>query len=226
MEETCLGGVIAMPAQARVVPLDRRICIITPERIDIRPSRAGLLGPLLGLALGVGLLIALAFNMDRLPVAGAAGLLLAAIVITPLAGMGLVYSLFGSHVVFDKAKQSGRFQQGLLGLGLGTVELVPFWKIDRLEVADYELGERETRGVALPFELRAWEIVLVKTSGKRLSVGQVIVPEREELVQEGFERALRVAEAIGELTGKPVRITAALEEPGEAVPAEDARPEA
>jgi len=136
--------------------------------------------------------------------------------------MGTVYSLFGSHVVFDARKQSARFQQGMLGLGLGTVELVPFWKIDRIELADWEAGETEGRGPAFPFELRGWEVVLVKTSGKRLSVGQVIVPEEQELVEEGFGRAYDVAQAIAELTGKPLRITAALAEETSEEPQEQA----
>ena len=46
------------------------------------------------------------------------------------AAMGLVYSVIGAAVVVEKAKESVRFQQGVLGLGIGTMELVPFWKID------------------------------------------------------------------------------------------------
>jgi hypothetical protein len=167
-------------------------------------------------------MVLLAFTMDSLPVPVAAMVLLLALALTPIGGMGTVYSLFGSHVVFDARKQSARFQQGMLGLGLGTVELVPFWKIDRIELADWEAGETEGRGPAFPFELRGWEVVLVKTSGKRLSVGQVIVPEEQELVEEGFGRAYDVAQAIAELTGKPLRITAALAEEASEEPQEQA----
>ncbi|MCS7276169.1 MAG: hypothetical protein NZ695_04070 [Dehalococcoidia bacterium] len=209
-----------MAMAAKTIPLDRRLCILRPGVVDIRPSRGAVVGPLSVLALAVGLLVLLAFTMDRLPAAVAAIVLLLALVLTPIGGMGAVYSLFGSHVVFDARKQSARFQQGMLGLGLGTVELVPFWKIDHIELADWEAGETEGRGPAFPFDLRGWEIVLVKTSGKRLSVGQVIVPEEQELVDEGFGRAYEVAQAIAELTGRPLRITAALEEaPEDASPA-------
>jgi hypothetical protein len=207
------GGGGDMPSQARSVPLDRRLCLLRPESIEIKPSRGAVIGPLFLLALAVGLMVLLAFTMDRLPAAAAAAVLLLALVLTPIGGMGTVYSLFGAHVVFDVRKQSARFQQGMLGLGLGTVELVPFWKIERIELADWEAGETEGRGPAFPFPLRGWEIVLVKTSGKRLSVGQVIVPEEEELMDEGFGRAYEVARAVAELTGKPLQITAALEEP-------------
>ncbi|GBD13299.1 hypothetical protein HRbin24_01323 [bacterium HR24] len=209
-----------MPAEVRTIPLDRRLCILRPGVVDIRPSRGAVIGPLSVLAVAVGLMVLLAFTMDSLPVPVAAMVLLLALALTPIGGMGTVYSLFGSHVVFDARKQSARFQQGMLGLGLGTVELVPFWKIDRIELADWEAGETEGRGPAFPFELRGWEVVLVKTSGKRLSVGQVIVPEEQELVEEGFGRAYDVAQAIAELTGKPLRITAALAEEASEEPQE------
>ncbi len=211
-----------MPAEVRTIPLDRRLCILRPGVVDIRPSRGAVIGPLSVLAVAVGLMVLLAFTMDSLPVPVAAMVLLLALALTPIGGMGTVYSLFGSHVVFDARKQSARFQQGMLGLGLGTVELVPFWKIDRIELADWEAGETEGRGPAFPFELRGWEVVLVKTSGKRLSVGQVIVPEEQELVEEGFGRAYDVAQAIAELTGKPLRITAALAEETSEEPQEQA----
>jgi hypothetical protein len=55
--------------------------------------------------------------------------------------------------------------------------------------------------------------VLVKTGGKQLSIGQVIAASSPDLVDEGFDRAVDVAEAVGTLVGKPVVITAAVEEP-------------
>ncbi len=192
-----------------MVPLDRRMCYIGSGRLDIRPSPLAVIGPLLVLLFGTGLLIALAFFMDRLPAAGAALMLLVAMVAVAFGGLGTVHSLMGSYVLVETEKQSVRFQQGLLGLGLGTRELVPFWKIDHIELADGDLGVG--RGPAFPFTMRAWEVVLVKTNGKRLTIGQVTVPEAEELLDEGFSRAYRVAEAVAHLTGRPLVITAALE---------------
>ena len=191
------------------VPLDRRMCYIEQGRLDIRPSPLAVVGPILILLLGVGLLIALAFLMNRLPAAGAALMLLVAMVAVAFGGLGTVHSLMGSYLLVEAEKQSVRFQQGLLGLGLGTRELVPFWKIDHIELADGDLGEG--RGPAFPLDMRAWEVVLVKTNGKRLTIGQVTVPQVEELVDEGFSRAYRVAEAVAHLTGRPLVITAALE---------------
>jgi hypothetical protein len=46
------------------------------------------------------------------------------------------------------------------------------------------------------------EIVLVKQSGKRLHVGDLIVPR--SLVREGLADVREVAEAIAEMTGKPL----------------------
>ena len=135
--------------------------------------------------------------------------------------MGFVYSLIGAHVVVDARKQSVAFQQGVLGLGIGTVELVPFWKIERLEVCDLPLGEVEGKGPP-PLDLRAWDVVLVKTSGKELSIGQVVAANTPDLIDEGFDRALDAAEAVAELVGKDVVITAEIEGSAEAPAAEPA----
>ena len=203
----------------REIPLDRRICKIWPDHIDIRPSRGALLGPLIGLALGLSMLGAIALFHDTLPILALTVLLLPALVITPLSAMGAVYSLVGSHIIIERKKQSGRFQQGLIGLGLGTDELVPFWKIERIELADFDLGETYVRGSRTPLEMVGWEVILVKVSGKRLSIGQVLVPDEDELVEEGFNRAYDVAEAVATLVEKPLEVTAAVEQPSPVQPA-------
>ncbi len=199
-------------AAVKRIALDRRVCVVRPGRIDIRPERSALLGPLVGLAVGVGLFVAVAVFADSLPVAALAAMLIPGVIIAPFSAMGLVYSLIGAHVVVETKKQSVRFQQGVLGLGLGTVELVPFWKIERIEVEDLELGEVTPRGPPPPLDLRGWDLVLVKTSGKRLSLGQVLAANTPDLIDEGFDRALDAAEAVAALVGRPLVITAALEE--------------
>ncbi len=207
----------------RRIALDRRVCVVREGRIEVRPERAALVGPLFGLLVGIGLFVAVALFANSLPVAALAAMLIPGVIIAPFSAMGLVYSLIGAHVVIEAQKQSARFQQGVLGLGLGTVELAPFWKIERIEVEDLELGEVTPKGPPPPFDLRAWDIVLVKTSGKRLSIGQVVAANTPDLIDEGFGRALDAAEAIAALVGKPLVITAAVEEAEE--PAE-ARAEA
>jgi len=209
-------------ADSRRIALDRRVCVVAPGRIDVRPERGAILGPLIGLAVSVGLLVAVASFANSLPVEALAAMLIPGVIIAPFSAMGLVYSLIGAHVVIDARKQSARFQQGVMGLGLGTVELAPFWKIDRIELEDLDLGEVVPRGPPPPLDLRGWEIVLVKASGKRLSIGQVIAANTPDLIDEGFGRALDAAEAMAALVGKPMVITAAVEEEAEQPSAESA----
>ena len=201
-----------MGADTRRIALDRRVCVVGEGRIEVRPERGAVAGPAIGLLLSAALFAVIALFANSLPVGALAALLIPGLILAPLSAMGFVYSLVGAHAVIEAPKQSVRFQQGILGLGLGTVELVPFWKIDRIEVEDLDLGEVTPRGPPPPLDLRGWDIVLVKASGKRLSIGQVVAANSPDLIDEGFNRALDAAEAIGALVAKPLVITAAVEE--------------
>jgi len=201
-----------MTADVKRIPLDRRVCVVREDRIDLRPERGAVIGPLIGLAISIALFVAIALFANDLPVGVLALMLIPGVIVAPLSAMGLVYSLIGAAVVVEKAKQSVRFQQGVLGLGLGTVELVPFWKVDRIEVEDLQLGEVAPRGPPPPLDLRGWDVVLVKTSGKRLFIAQVLAANTPDLIDEGFARALDAAEAIAGMAGRPMVITAAVEE--------------
>ncbi len=201
-----------MTDEIKRIPLDRRVCIVREGRIDLRPERAALVGPLIGLAISIGVFVLIAVFANDLSVTALAAMLIPAVILAPFSAMGLVYSLIGAAVVVEASKQSVRFQQGVMGLGLGTVELVPFWKIDRIEVEDCDLGNPQS-GLPRPaLDLRAWDIVLVKQSGKRLPIAQVVSANNAHLIDEGFNRALDAAEAIAAVAGKPVVITAAVEE--------------
>jgi hypothetical protein len=202
------------------IPLDRRVCIVQPGRIDLRPERGAIIGPAIGLLISAALFAAIALFANDLSLGVLAVMLLAAIIITPFSAMGFVYSLIGAAVVVEKAKQSVRFQQGVMGLGLGTFELVPFWKIDHIEVEDFPLGDVPPGRLRPPLDLRAWDIVLVKQSGKRLPIGQVISANANDLIDEGFDRALGAAEAIAAMVEKPVVVSAEVEP--ETVPETDA----
>jgi hypothetical protein len=201
-----------MSAPAKRISLDRRVCVVREGRIDVRPERSATVGPFLGVVISVGLFASVAVFADRLSALALAAMLIPGLVLGPFSAMGLLYSLVGAHVVIDARKQSATFQQGVLGLGLGTVELAPFWKIERVEVQDLPLGGVEGEGSTLPLELRAWDVVLVKTSGKQLSIGQVIAANSPDLIDEGFDRALDAAEAVAALVDKPMVIIAAVEE--------------
>ena len=199
-----------MSSETRRIPLDRRVCLVREGRIDIRPERAALIGPLIGLIIAGSLFAAIALLSNSLSVYVLTPMLLGAVILTPFSAMGFIYSLIGAAVVIETAKQSVRFHQGVLGLGLGTVELVPYWKVDHIEVEDWDMGE-VTMGPRAPVELRAWDIILVKVSGKRLPIAQVIAPANNDLIDEAWDRAIDAAEAIGAMVDKPVVITADVE---------------
>ncbi len=186
----------------RRVELHRRVAIIRPDVIDVRPSRAALLRPLVWLLIGAGAFAGIILGLTRLPVVVLAALLIVAVVTIPLAGLGVVYGLFGSHVVFDRRKQSATWKQGLIGLGIGTQELVPFWKIAAIVVE--EAGASPESDGAPVEELAQWQIVLEKTNGRRLVVGGATAPR--PLAGQALAPVREVAQAIAALTGAPLRL--------------------
>ena len=183
----------------RIVYLNRRVAFIEPHRINVRPALAAALLPLAGLISGVGAFVAIVLWLGSLPFFVVVLLLVYAVLAIPLAGIGFVYTIAGANVVFEKEKQSGVWQQGFLGMGVGTTELVPFWKIDEIRIEETTGGQRwqgEREDVA------QFEIVLIKVSGKRLRIGDIIVPR--SLMRQGLADVRGVAEAIAEMTGKPL----------------------
>lgn len=182
----------------RIVYLNRRVAFIEPDRINVRPALAAIIFPGIGLVVGVAAFVAVVLWLDRMPFAVALLLLALAIVSIPLAGIGFVYAIAGTNVVFDRQKQSGLWQQGFLGMGVGTSELVPFWKIQEIRI-DELTGERQ-RGQLQ--DVAQLAIVLVKVSGKRLTVGDLVMPR--SMVRDGLEEVRSVAQAIADMTGKPL----------------------
>ncbi len=188
----------------RTIALDRRICVAREDRIDIRPSPGAVILPLAAMLVSVVCFVIIGLTINVLPLAALAVLLIPNVLIFPLAAMGLVYSLIGAHVIVDRRKGSVTFQQGWIGLGLGTRELVPFEKIDHIALEETALGEVESPWMA-PVDVRVWDIVLVKRSEKRLSIGMVMIPAEADLAQEGLTRARQAAGAIAALVGKPLQ---------------------
>ncbi len=201
------------PGEQRRIDLNRRRATIRAERIDVRPSRGAIVPPLAGFLFGAGCIALIVWGVvdNALPYWLLALLLLFALFAVPLAGITLVYALFGANVVFDKAKQSGSWQQGFLGMGIGTTELVPFWKIAAIEVA--ESGEGGAVGGPVSSDDRAgghvtveefvqWEATLVKQSGKRLRIAGITVPR--QFARGGFAEVHELAAAIAALTGAPL----------------------
>jgi hypothetical protein len=186
-------------AAKRIVYLNRRVAFIEPHRINVRPALAAALFPLAGLLSGVAAFVAIVLWLDSLPFFVVVLLLIYALFAIPLAGIGFVYTIAGANVVFEKEKQSGVWQQGFLGMGVGTTELVPFWKIDEIRIEETTGGQRwqgEREDVA------QFEIVLMKVSGKRLKIGDIVVAR--SMMREALGEVREVAEAISEMTGKPL----------------------
>ncbi|HXH21228.1 MAG TPA: hypothetical protein VNN10_04295 [Dehalococcoidia bacterium] len=197
----------AFPGEAaRQLYIDRRVVTVKPDRIDVHPARSIIFLPLLGLALGISVFPAMYFWGESLSLALRFALTAAAIVIIPVAGMGLVYSIAGAHIVIERQKQSAVLQQGFLGMGVGTQELIPFWKIDKVLVR--ELTPHDYRGHQEDFA--QYEIAIVKVSGKEIPVGLVTVLRAEE--KEGLARAREVAAAIAEMCGTKVSVSRAREQ--------------
>lgn len=196
-------------SETKRIPLDRRVLVVREDRIDLRPERGAVIFPLIGLLISGAIFASIVLFAGDLSATLLVLILLPGLLLAPFAAMGLVYSVIGAAVVVEKEKQSVRFQQGVLGLGIGTMELVPFWKIDHIAVEDYEQGI--VAPGPHPLDFRAWDIVLVKESGKRLPVAQVIAGNSADLVEEGWDRALDAAEAIAGMTGSRVEITAEIE---------------
>lgn len=204
------------PGVRRRIDLNRRRAVIRAARIDVRPSRGAIVPPLVGFLLGAGCIALIVWGVvdNALPYWLLALLLLFALFAVPLAGITLVYALFGANVVFDKAKQSGAWQQGFLGMGIGTTELVPFWKIAAIEVA--ESGDSGGAAGGRTEEFVQWEAVLVKESGKRLRIAGMTVPR--PFARGGFAEVHELAAAIAALTGAPLRVAGAEPPEAEAAP--------
>jgi hypothetical protein len=189
---------IPAPPAKRIIFLDRRVAFIEPDRINVRPALAAALLPLFGLLLGSAAFVSIIIWLDTLPFAVVLLLLVVAVVSIPLAGIGFVYAVAGANVVFDRKKQSGVWQQGFLGMGVGTTELVPFWKIEEIRIEE-TTRERQRGDVQ---DLAQFEIVLVKTSGKHLKVGDMVVAR--SMIRQGLQDVRVVAEAIAQMTEKPL----------------------
>jgi hypothetical protein len=188
--------------QHQEVYLHRRIAILRPDRIDVRPARGAVIAPLLGLIAGLVSAAVIWFGLPVLPLWLLAVLLIVAIIAIPLAGIGTVYALVGAHVVVDRSKQSATWQQGFLGMGVGTTELVPFWKVDRILIEEAGASEEDS-GQPLE-EFAQWRIILLKKSGKRLDIGVASGPQA--LRDEAFDRAWTVGDAIATMADTDLEV--------------------
>ena len=193
----------ADPLEAREVLLHRAVARITPARIEVGPPRSAVVVPLLGVALTAGLLAALVVFIDSLPFWLLPVALLIAVLVLPLSGISLVYAVFGAKVVATLGGQNVSFKQQYLGLGVGTQELVPFWKIREFVVEDVARARVHPGGEEPALEIAQWELALIKKSGTRLSIAAYNVPRADE--EAGLDVVWDVAEALSAMTQAPIR---------------------
>jgi hypothetical protein len=174
----------------RFIYLDRRVCSVTPERIDVHPARSIVILPLITLLLGLAAFPVIYFGGSSLSVELRLALTIVALFLVPLSGLGVVYSIAGAHVVVERAKQSAVLQQGYLGMGVGTQELIPFWKIDKLLIEDTMPDDPE---------FAQYEVAILKLSGRQVTVGTATTPRAT--ADEGRARAEEVAALIAGMAG-------------------------
>ena len=186
----------------REILLHRSMAVISDTRVEIRAARGLVIIPIIALVLSAAAGYWMATSQGSAPLWLLVLTLLALLLIVPVSVMSLVSAIAGADVVVDAKKGSATWQQGYLGMGIGTKELVPFHKIDYLEVLVE--GEEPDRWQDLPDDLRQFSLWLVKKSGKRLKLSQIPVPAYGET--DGMDRTLALANAVSALTGAEVRL--------------------
>lgn len=184
------------------VLLHRSLALIGADKVEIRSARSTVLLPALGAALGGAAGALIAIERGDLPFGLLVALLLFALFAFPISVMALVTAIMGADVVVDGRKRSVTWQQGYLGMGVGTRELAPFEKIDHLAITIE--GDAPDRWREETDALRQFALVLVKRSGKRLTLTQVPVPAGDQT--DGMDRTLAVANAVAALTGAEVKL--------------------
>ena len=180
------------------IPLQRSVAVVKEDSVVVRPSRARLVGPLIQALVAGGAVALIVLLLDRMPPLLSASLLVVALIFGPSAVLGLVYNVAGSTFSIDRRKHAAVRQQGFLGLGLGTEELVPFGRIDHVAVTgDYD--EELTSGVLQ--DLVHWDVEVVKDNDKRVHVGTVMAAR--PFAGEGRERANHLARVVAGIAAVP-----------------------
>lgn len=184
------------------VLLHRAMAVIGPDKIEIKASRGAVYLPLFGLLTAAAFGWVIVVQGPSLPIWLLVLMLLLCLILVPFSMMSLISAVAGADVVVDRKKGSATWQQGYLGMGIGTKELVPFHKVDHLEITVE--GADEDRWHDQSDDLRQFALILVKVSGKRLTISQVPVPVFGQA--DGMDRTLAVAQAVAEMTGSTVKL--------------------
>lgn len=203
--------------------LHRSMALVGEDKIEIKSARGAIAIPAIGLTTTLIAAAGIAAGGAALPFWGLVAALFYCLLAFPISMMSLVSAIAGADVIIDRKKNSATWQQGYLGMGIGTKELVPFQKIDYLEVLIE--GEEPDRWHEQSDDLRQFALWLVKKSGRRLRLSQVPVTAGDQF--DGMDRTLALANAVATLTGTTVRLPEGWElvaiddSTGEPVPTED-----
>ena len=184
------------------VILHRSIALLDKEHIEIKNARSTIYIPLLGILTSSGAGALIAVQAGNLPLWSLITLLIFSIFVFPTSVMGIVSSLIGSDVVIDKRKGSITWQQGYLGLGLGTRELVPFPKVEKIEITIE--GDKPERWREEADNIRQFSLELIKTNGRRLILAQVPVIASKQV--DGMDRTFAVGKVIADAIQVPISI--------------------
>ncbi len=181
------------------IALQRSYARITPDEIAVKPARSALAGPLVQAALTVLAARVIGTYINAFPLWVLMVLFVFVLISGPTAILGVVHNVMGSAFLMERRKGTCRFQQGFLGLGLGTRELVPFDRIARIEVGgdfEAELPSGDLQDVV------RWEVRLIKDNGRVLPFASVLAAR--PLADEALGRANALARAAAEMSGATV----------------------
>ncbi len=180
------------------ISMHRAVAVIRADSIAIRPSRQQLLVPFVQALIAGGAVWLLIVFINVVPLWLLLVLLSVSLLLGPAAVLGVVYSVYGSEFLVERRKGTARWHQGFLGLGIGTFELVPFERIERI-VAESDIDADLTSGQAQ--DLVQMDVRIVKDNGRVLDVASLTTAHA--LLADGIQRVNRLADALGEMTGRP-----------------------
>lgn len=187
----------ASVASAERIPFQRAVAVVTESSIAIRPGWRQLAGPIAqAVVSGIAVWVVVAF-MNSLPLWALMTLLGIALVLGPAAVLGFIYSVYGTEFLIERHKGTARWHQGFLGLGIGTFELVPFDRIERV-IVESDAAEDLSSGQLQ--DLVQIDVRIAKDNGRVLDVASVTSPRA--FLSDALARANRLAEAIGTMTGR------------------------
>ncbi|RLT28086.1 MAG: hypothetical protein DWI48_01645 [Chloroflexi bacterium] len=181
--------------------LQRAIAVVEADRISIYPARVQVIGALIEIGLAGLAVLGIVLGFDSLPVWVLMPLLLVALLLGPIGVLGLIFGVIGTAFVMDRQARTARWQQGFLGMGIGTTDGTGFARIAGVEVTsdgDDALRSGEHQDVI------TWDVEIVKDDGVRMPVGTVITSR--PMAMDGATRANRLAEVLGEMAGVEVTL--------------------